>query len=190
MAIEIPDGLKYELIERWRKSRRFINKNPRAVWGISLASGFILFLVLLSILSGPSRPKVQESDKAWFYDLNTSKLFVGKANQKGPIKAPSGPLPDGRPAGIRAHVFTYVDEPNENDLVIGYLEMPDPDFAQKTDQLEDMIAKRSDWGLGKLLRRVDDTEWVQANSSLGKLIMSQATKRDDHGRIPRYYTPK
>jgi hypothetical protein len=190
MAIEIPDGLKYELIERWRKGRTFINKNPRAVWGIVLASGFILFLVLISILSGPSRPKVPKSNKAWFYDLNTGKLFVGKADEQGPIKAPSGPLTGGGPAGIRAHVFTYVDDPNENDLVIGYLEMPDPDFAQKADQLEDMIAKRSDWGLGKLLRRVDDTEWVPANSSLGKSIMRQATKRDDRGRIPRYYTPK
>ncbi len=190
MAIEIPDWFKYELIERWRKARTFINKNPRAIWGIALASGFILFLILVGLLSGPSRPKVQESNKAWFYDLNTKTLFVGKASHDGPIKAPSGPLPNGRPAGIKAHVFTYVNEPKENDLVIGYLEMPDPNFAQKTDQLEDMIAKRSDWGLGKLLRRVDDTEWVPANSSLGKLIMRQATKRDSRGRIPRYHTPK
>lgn len=190
MAIEIPDWLKYEMLDRWRKSRTFINKNPRAVWGISLASGFILFLVLISILSGPSRPKVHESNKAWFCDLNTGELFVGRANQDGPVKAPSGPLPDGRPAGVKAHVFTYVNDPNRDDLVIGYLEMPDPNFEKKTDRLEGMIAKRSDWGLGKLLKRVDDTEWVPANSSLGKLIMSQATKRDNRGRIPRYYMPK
>lgn len=190
MAIEIPDWVKYEMIERWRKARAFINKNPRAVWGITIASGFIMFLVLISILSGPARPKVTESRKAWFYDLNTKKLFVGKAKQQGPVKAPSGPLPNGEPAGIRAHVFTYVNDPNENDLVIGYLEKPDPNFAQKTDRLEDMIAKRSDWGLGKLLRRVDDTEWVPATGSLGKLIMREATKRDTRGRIPRYNTPK
>jgi hypothetical protein len=190
MAIEIPDWVKYELLERWRKARMVINRNPRAVWGITLASGFVLFLVLVSILSGPSRPKVQESNKAWFYDLNTGKLFVGRANWQVPVKAPSGPLPNGQPAGVKAHVFTYVNDPNENDLIIGYLEKPDPNFAQKTDKLEDMIAKRSDWGLGKLLRRVDDKEWVPANSSLGKAIMREATKRDTHGRIARYYTPK
>jgi len=190
MGIEIPDWVRYELLERWRKARAFVNKNPRAVWGITLASSFILFLILISILSGPSRPQVQESKKAWFYDLNTGELFKGRADQDGPVKAPSGPLPNGQPAGLRAHVFTYVNEPNENDLIIGYLEMPDPNFAQKTDTLETMIAARSDWGLGKLLRRVDDTEWVPADSPLGKYIMRQATKRDDRGRIPIYNTPK
>ncbi len=190
MGFEIPDWLRYEMLERLRKGRAFINHNPRAVWGIALASGFILFLILISILSGPSRPNVEVSKKAWFYDLNTAKLFKGKANQDGPIKAPSGPLPNGQPAGVKAHVFTYVNDPNENDLIIGYLEMPDPNFAQKTDSLETMIAERSDWGLGKLLRRVDDKEWVPATSSLGKAIMHEATKRDSHGRIPTYYTPK
>lgn len=190
MRIEIPDWVQYELLERWHKYRRFVNRNPRAVWGITLASGFVLFLVLVSILSGESRPEPQVSKKAWFYDLNTAKLFIGKADQDGPIKAPSGPLPNGQPAGVRANVFTYVNDPNQNDLIIGYLEMPDPNHVRQTDELERVVAARTEWGQGKLLRRVEDSEWVPANSSSGKWILQQATKRDQFGRIPRYYTPK
>jgi hypothetical protein len=187
--MEIPDWVKYELLERWHKARRFVNRNPRAVWGITLASGFILFLVLVSLLSGESRPAPQVSKKAFFYDLNTNKLFVGKADRDGPTDAPSGPLPNGRLAGVRAHVFTYVNDPNENDLIIGYLEMPDPNYVRDTDELE-RVAAKVEWGRGKLLRRVEDKEWVPADSSRGKWIQQQATKRDPSGRIPRYYTPK
>jgi len=190
MSIEIPDWVKYELLERWHKYRRFVNRNPRAVWGIALASGFILFLVLISILSRPSRPQPQISKKAYFYDLNTAKLFVGKADDAGPVKAPSGPLPNGQPAGVRAHVFTYVNDPNENDLIIGYLEMPDPNYIEKTDELERIVAGKVEWGQGKLLRRLEDSEWMAANSSRGKWIQQQAAKRDQFGRIPRYYSPK
>jgi len=190
MSIEIPDWVKYELLERWHRYRVFVNRNPRAVWGIALASGFVLFLVLISILSRPSRPQPQISKKAYFYDLNTAKLFVGKADDAGPVKSPSGPLPNGQLAGVRAHVFTYVNEPNENDLIIGYLEMPDPNYVQKTDELERMVAARTEWGQGKLLRRLEDSEWVAADSSRGKWIQNQAAKRDQFGRIPRYYTPK
>jgi hypothetical protein len=188
--MEIPDWVKYELLERWHKARRFVNKNPRAVWGITLASGFVLSLVLISILSRPARPKPQISHRAFFYDLNTGKLFVGSAADPGPVEAPSGPLPGGGPAGVRADVFTYVNDPNENDLVIGYLEKPDPNFVPSDDALEKMISARARWAQGKLLRRVEDTEWVPADSSRGKWIQQQAAKRDRFGRIPRYYTPQ
>lgn len=181
--MEIPDWLKYELIHRWQRARDYINHNPRAVWAIALASGFIFLLVTIKILSGPSRPVIEESKKAWHYDLNTQKLFVAQADLQVPIDAPSGPLPDGTPAGVRAHVFTYAYEPNENDLIIGYLEMPDPNFvSQNTDN--------ENWTAGKLLRRPGDERWVPADSLQGGSIMREASKRSPSGKIPRYYEPK
>ena len=190
MNFEIPDWVKYELIDRWRKARSFVNRNPRAVWGITLASGFVLFLVLISILSRPSRPQPQVSKRAYFYDLNTHELFIARADEQGPIVAPSGPMPDGKPAGVRAYVYTYVSDPNENELLVRYLEKPDPNYAKKTDELEQVVSAKLDWGRGKLLRRPDDKEWVPADSSQGIAIVREAAKRDPNGRIPRFYTPK
>ncbi|MFA5424394.1 MAG: hypothetical protein WC374_11120 [Phycisphaerae bacterium] len=181
--MEIPDWLIDEIVYRWQKARDYLNSNPRAILAIALASGFIFLLVLLKIFSGPSRPVIEESKKAWYYDLNTQKLFVAQADLQVPIDAPSGPLPDGKPAGVRAHVFTYAYEPNENDLIIGYLEMPDPNFVSQNTANEN-------WTVGKLLCRPGDERWVPAGSSQGSSIMREASKRSPSGKIPRYYEPK
>lgn len=45
--------------------------------------------------------------------------------------APSGPLPDGGHAGLRAHVYNYVLEPSESELFVGFLERPDPSAGAK-----------------------------------------------------------
>ncbi|MGD9110105.1 MAG: hypothetical protein PVG93_04110 [Phycisphaerales bacterium] len=180
MDFHIPDWVKYELAERWYKARRAINSNPRLVYGIALACVFILILTLFSLLAGPKRPKVEVYKKAWFYDLNTGKLFTDKESKTGPVKAPSGPRPDGEPAGVRAHVFTYKNKPDEADLYIGYLTKPDlnaPDLDDAT------------WEQTTLVRSTPDANWVSANSPKGKEIVRKALARDERGRIPRYHPP-
>jgi len=180
MDFQIPDWVKYELAERWQKARHAINSNPRLVYGITLACVFILILTFFSLLAGPKRPEVEIYKKAWFYDLNTGKLFTDKESKAGPVKAPSGPGSDGEPAGVRAHVFTYKNEATEADLYIGYLTKPDlsaPDLDDAT------------WEQTILVRSVEDANWVSANSPKGKKIMKEALARDEQGRIPRYQPP-
>lgn len=72
--------------------------------------------------SGPkvAAPPPREPVPVYFYDLNTGELFAGRSNQVPPIEAPSGPLPDGSPAGVGAYVIEYVDAPGERHIV--YLE--------------------------------------------------------------------
>lgn len=41
---------------------------------------------------------------AYFFDLNTGKVFVGPADATAPIETPSGPF-QGEPAGVRIFIF-------------------------------------------------------------------------------------
>lgn len=162
MSLQIPDWVKYELIERWHRVRDVINRSPRLIYGITLVCVFVLILTFIGLLSGPKRPEIVHYKKAWFYDLNTNKLFADKENHKA----------------VRAHVFTYVNEPNEADLYIGYLTKPDPNTSASTSTVEMLVCT------------VEDANWVSVDSPKGKMIVKTALARDEKGRIPRYQPPK
>lgn len=129
------------------------------------------------------KTKIEESDKEWFYDLNTSKLFVAKRGRTPPIDSPSGPLPDGRLVGVRAYVFTYTYPPNESDRFIGFLEMPDPNANQAA-------VDSQPWGQGKLIRRVEDDQWYAADSNEGQMIIKETLRPNEKGQYPNYWPPK
>lgn len=67
-------------------------------------------------------PPPKRTGQVWYYDLNTGQLFTGKIEDVAPIDAPSGPLPDGGQAGVKAYVFSYGDCDDENQRVVGWLE--------------------------------------------------------------------
>jgi len=195
----IPDWLRYEIRENWEKAaakfgilRRWINRqDPRIIIGITGVTVFILFVVVISVLSGPDAPEVKEFKKAWYYDLNTGKLFAAKSSLVPPIEAPSGPLPDGRPAGVRAHVFTFSAEPNESDRFIGFLETTDPNAGINGSGSEgERTGGFASWGHGKLIRRVEDEKWVSGGSKEARAILEEAFARDENAERPRSCPPK
>jgi len=101
--------LKYEIKGCWERLaiRDWLSRSPILIISASvlLVFGVIAFLVWLSL---PEKVvQVDTSEKQWFYDLNHQSLFVVKSGQLPPIEAPSGPLANGAPAGVRAYVFTY-----------------------------------------------------------------------------------
>ncbi|MHC4587589.1 MAG: hypothetical protein ACYS3N_23950, partial [Planctomycetota bacterium] len=176
----IPDWLRYEIRERWEwvaskllDGRRWINRrNPRIIIGITVVTVVVLLVIVISLLSGPDAPEVKEFKKGWYYDLNTGKLFVAKIGLIPPIEAPSGPLPDGRAAGVRAHVFTFAAEPNESERFIGFLEMADPNAGTNSSGSKGGRAGGfASWGEGKLIRRVEDKKWVSGSSREARAIL-------------------
>ena len=191
MPIEIPEWLKYEIKYHWEKLREWINRNPKAMVAIVGVCFLMLVLALIKISCRPRRPEVKPATKAWFYDLNTSELFADKADLDGPIDAPSGPLADGEPAGVRAYVFSYVDDPNEDEIMIGYMEKPDPNAKpfSETD-IDPKTVRRRQWGYGKLICTVEDANWAPATSHKGRWIVREATRRDEQGRIAVYWPPR
>ena len=189
--LRIPDWLSFEIQRRWEQMalRTWINSNPRLMIGVAAAS-VLLFLVIVirQLMPGPAR-NVEEYEKGWFYDINKGELFAEKAELAGPIEAPSGPLPNGKPAGVKAYVFSYAREPNESNRFIGFLEMPDPNAEEKSESVKPGTGGAEQWGRGKLIRRVKDKKWYPANSKGGQTILNEMLRPDESGQRPRYYPP-
>ena len=195
----IPDWLKYEIRENWEwvaakllDVRRWINRQDRRIIiGITVVAVVVLLIVVISFLSGPEAPEVKEFKKAWYYDVNTGKLFVAKSSLIPPIEAPSGPLPDGRAAGVRAHVFTFAAEPNESERFIGFLETTDPNAGiNSSDSDGGRRGGFASWGEGKLIRRVEDEKWVSGMSKEARDIFNDAFAPDENAERPRSCPPK
>lgn len=197
MLFRMPDWLNYEIrhkAERFRdwyerlQVREMLNDRPKVVLSIALFSVLVLVAVLL--LAGQEAPARHspQGEHAWFYDLNTGKLFVGGSKQTGPIEAPSGPLPDGRPAGLRAHVYSYVPGPKESELFVGFLERPDPQANAGTLTLD--LSAFDGWTRGRLIKRVDDDTWVSPASVQGQEIIRELTRPNRQGQTPIYHVPK
>jgi len=208
MSFKLPDWLRYEIREQWERlgakllaARRWINQqDPKIIIGVTAASVFILLVI--AIWMWPEKPleKVELSNKAWFYDLNTGKLFVGKSDQIPPIEAPSGPLRiespvgplrNGGPAGVKAYVFSYADEPNESERFIGFLETTVPKaIMERLESIRPKAGGAEQWGYGKLVRRVEDEHWVPGDSDEGQAILKEVYLPNETGASPNYCPPE
>jgi len=197
MAFRLPDWFIYEIRHRLERLPRgsgglgirdWINDNPLRI-GVAVV---LCVLVLALVFGLASRPGPQQAfkqgRKAWFYDQNTEELFVGSSKKPGPIAAPSGPLPNGDPAGFRARVYSYVLNPRESELFVGFLERPDPDADANASDAD--LTDVPEWARAKLIRRVDDEQWVSASSPGGRKIVQRLTRPNEQGQTPIYQTPK
>ncbi|MFA5554452.1 MAG: hypothetical protein WCZ89_05085 [Phycisphaerae bacterium] len=165
--------LKYQLIEFREKIRDKINHNPRMIFGITLICVFVFIVTAFGLLAGRNkRPRPASHNKVWFYDSNTGKLFAAAPKHSAAIED----------SVVRAYVFTYVNEPNENQLYIGYLTKPDLD--SKSSDSKDQSDKPF------LVRTINDANWFSEDSPQGRQIIRTALQRDETGRIPRYWPPK
>ena len=200
MFLRPPDWLRFEMREKWERLqdrckelalRKWINDNPKIVIAITTVSACVLLVVVIMLLWPKGTEKVDLGEKEWFYDLNTGKLFVAKQGLTPPIEAPSGPLSNGRPAGVRAYVLSYVFDPNESERFIGFLETTDPrgeDESPRSGKGYASAAKQ--WAQGKLIRTVEDERWVPADSRLGQIIFEKAFSPNENGEPPHYCSPK
>ncbi len=190
----LPDWLLYEIQERWERLalRKWINKNPMLIVSITIASVLILLVIIgLSIPQKTTINIVQEYQKGWFYDPNTGKLFVTRSDAVPSVNAPSGTLPGGRPAPVRAYVFSYAYEPNETNRFIGFLEIPNPAVKKEgTEPIGSGAGGAKRWGHGRLIRRVDDEQWVPADSNEGQAILNELFLPNKNGEVAHYCPPE
>ncbi|MFB0553852.1 MAG: hypothetical protein ACETWQ_11120 [Phycisphaerae bacterium] len=184
--------LKYEIKERWERLaiREWLSRSPKLVIGVSavLVVGLIVFGIWLTL---PKKVvEVENYEKDWYYDLKHRRLFVARKGQVPPIGAPSGPLANGEPAGVRAYVFTYSNEPNTTETFIGFLETTDPNVDKSSIGPMDLRVSGAEiWGKGRLIRRVKDEKWVSANSEEGRAILKETFRQNEAGEIPHYFPP-
>ncbi len=186
--------LRYDIMQRWERLliRQWINQNPKIVTGIT-AVLLLLFLVIVVCQFLPGKPVQYEGPKkAWFYDLNTGELFTAKSKLLPPTKAPSGPLPDGTPAGVRAYVF-YSNAPNDTDTepFVGFLETLSPQAKQSKASLNSKTHSAKQWAKGRSFRRPDEDKWFPADSDQGRSIFNEFFVPGNNREPPlRCYPPQ
>jgi len=196
----LPDWLRYDLEDKWERLRErlrllgvrnWINEHPRAVTAIAAASAVLLVVVIVVQLIPDKPPPMEVLSKEWYYDQNSGKLFVAEKGLTPPVDAPSGPRPNGKPAGVRACVLSYSQEPNESERFIGFLETTAPPelLAQQPIQPGPDSAA-TQWGQGKLIRRIEDKTWFFADSREGQRIIEEAFAANADGERPIYCQPE
>jgi len=168
---------RYALEDYWENfaPRKWINDNPTLAIRVSIASFVAMAIVIVWLLWPSSEYKAAvPPTKAWFYDLNTEKLFTAKAGLTPPIAAPSGPLPDGQPAGVKAFVLSYVAEPNEAKRFIGFLQTTEPASPKPI----------------VLVRTLEDANWIPLDTPQGRAIIQEPFRPNERGETPHVYSPK
>ncbi len=188
--------LKYDLEYKWEnfKFRQWIKNNPLAVIITTGVSVFI-FLIILVVLFWPTGTSAEFKPKqVWYYDLNTGKLFASTSGQNPPVEAPSGPLPDGQHAGVLAHVYKDRTDINSEPF-IAFLETLTPD-AQKTRPTslgpanERTEQEVKIWNQGRLVKRVEDDQWVAYDSRQGEQILEEVSVRFERRLEYQYFYPE
>jgi hypothetical protein len=194
MGFMMPDFgyLKYEIKEWWERLaiREWLSRSPKLVIGVSVV--FVVGLIVFGIwLTLPKKVlEVENYEKDWYYDLRHRRLFVARKGLIPPIEAPSGPLANGEPAGVRAYVFTYSNEPNTTETFIGFLETTDPNVDKSSIGPVDLKVSGAEmFAKGRLIRRVRDEKWVAANSDAGRAILKETFRQNEAGEIPHYRPP-
>ena len=177
----------YDIEERWKRLgiKKWIEQNPKAIIGITIVSLLLFIVVLVGQLTPDKLDTPHEPEQAWFYDLNTKKLFTAKSSKLPPIKAPSGSLPDGGPAGVRAYVFSCND-PNKTEplTVIGFLEMFSQEGKESQKSYDPKRHSAKLWVQGRFFRHPEGEEWIPADSSEGKAIYSEFFIRENYKKLP------
>ena len=176
----------------WQKLnlRQRLQMHPAVIGGLSIIVIITMVTIFITSLIGPAR-KIERNPNAWFYDLNTGKLFTAERTAIPPIKAPSGPLPNGQPAGVLANVVVYQGPEDQSEPVIKYLEKLTPAGKQKLAELyENGEQARMRWAQERLIRRVEDEEWAKADSPEGRAIVKEMFKPNEKGQAPKLSLPE
>jgi hypothetical protein len=176
--------LKYDLEDKWQRVvevRKWLNENPGVAKIMAAVSACILLIVILYFIWPASEQKYASADKAWYYDLNTGKLFVSSAFQNPPIEAPSGPLANGEPAGVLAYVYQIGFDKNA-ERVIAFLEKLTPEAKHTRPTKLSPPDKRTQqeielWNKGRLVKTVDANDWIPYVSPQGQALIDETTQK-------------
>jgi hypothetical protein len=184
--------IRYHIEERWERLelRNRINRNPKIVIGISMVTGILFLLIFITQVVSFKPPILSESQKVWFYDLNTEKLFLADWDRIPPIDTPSGRLPDGQPAGVKAYLLSDSENPKTPEQRIRYLEKFTPEGReiissfQKSENIitEEMIQQLN---RNRFVRRIADHDWYLADSREGRFILEQTSSMNESGERKR-----
>ncbi len=164
--------------------RDVLNKNPAAV-----TVGVVVVLALalgLIIMQSRSRVGAGPTD-AYYYDMNTGKIFLGPSVELAPIETDSGSY-KGEPAGVKASIFTCggcanfdgmtADQLEAHDAWIGWLEQYTPQAKQQFTEFGHTTTTLM-MKTGVVVKRVDDEHWVAYNSPPAMALIEESNRCPD-----------
>jgi hypothetical protein len=174
------------------KLRTWINQNAAIATVLA-----VLALVgsILALLYVKDRGSVQTAE-TYYLDLGSTapnpvdRLFAAEIDTP-PVNAPSGvTMPNGGPAGVKAHVFSCGDCADRSSWFIGYLETTTPEFREAMIQFREnqRSGKPSDLpsnlrgNRGRLVSAPDPVQWVEFASGPGQTLISIPMSRC--GEVP------
>jgi hypothetical protein len=165
----------------------------RILIAVSITGALVLCVVFISSVYR-GNPHVGVTGEAYFYDLRGGTVFVAPASSVPPIQAPSGNGPDGKPAGVRAYIYSCdedyadfrgmtADQVEQSGAFIGYLE-------KRTDYFKEYMAntERDSTAVDPavaarmvkqpiLIQKLGDQRWVPDISPRGQKIQQAARQR-------------
>lgn len=142
--------------------REWIHKNTMPAAGILAGVMVLVIIALLFLLGAFDGDKYKTSDKLYYYDMKTGKLFAADKDLIPPIKAPSGG------EGVVADVYDC-DECDGEDQYIALLKKYSPKARKAVEK-----------GLppdpnGELVRLpIENSKWVPADSKQGQKLRLKA----------------
>ena len=144
---------------------------------VTILAALVTVFALMYIFFSSGKPKGQQIQSQWFYDMSTKKLFAAPIDQHAPIDTPSGPK-----QGVKAVVYTCPDGDCESEPRIAWLEMYTPKvkalLLEQKDRDRDGVAapdmtlvRLLDEDQGTMYARADQPDkWYKANSAPAREI--------------------
>src|SRR5690606_2033446 len=102
LRYRLRDELNMAMIrQRIRHGREWLRKHNLLMGVIFLLCIVLSWSAILYARFKPTEPPPRRVPMAWYWDLNTGEKFIAPAGFAA-VDAPSGRLPNGAPAGVRA----------------------------------------------------------------------------------------
>lgn len=179
----------------------------------SVAIGGVLLLVICFALigcdlSGASGRHLvagagssKRTTSAYFYDLNTGKVFTAPVDDYPPIAAPSDKKP-GAQSGVEAYIFSSgkcasdysgmtAQQIKMSGAFIGYLQKYNEHAKQSLRELKTNPDQEPDYGPeeGQYVRTLDSDKWVQQLSTPGQAVTNGVYENAPKGTHSKQCSP-
>lgn len=134
-----------------------------AVMGVLIFAALGFFIMQVWKMLNPPPPP-EDIVMSYFYDQNTKTTYAMPADTEFPMDRDTGPLP-----GVKAHVFACGQCADESKHFVGYLEKPMPpeDRPPPDDPRSEVF----------LMKRPDDTKWVESDSREATAMVEEVFRR-------------
>lgn len=144
-----------------------------------IASAVALLLAAGIFMATSTTAPVGPPEQAYYYDLNTGKVFTASAKSHSPIQTDSGAHADNLPAGRKIYIFSCggcgqydgktLDEIRADGAIPGWLEM----FTAEAKNLLEQGSTSTDIIMaGQLIKDVDGGRWMSQMTSTASNLIS------------------